>query len=161
MIKIPWGISKVVLGFRNSHSLLFWVILSILLFPIAFLVLVFFTGEKNQKPKQIPAEVLSKIDQERADARKAHADFIQTPAGKLWQRYPYWSPEMCQRIIDGRVSPGMSMDQAKEAVDRVVEVRKRKGEKQPTEWVAEGRNKEKLILKFEGNALVEVERRKE
>jgi len=30
-------------------------------------------------------------------------------------------------IIDGHVSPGMSMDQAKEAVDRVVEVRKKRG----------------------------------
>jgi hypothetical protein len=144
----------------GNRSTLLWGSLAILL-SAALLLGLFFAGEKDQKPKAIPAEVLSKIDQERADAQKAHADFIQTPAGKLWQKYPYWSPEMCQRIIDGRVSPGMSIDQAKAAVDRVVEVRKKKGEKELTEWVVEGRNKDKLVLKFEGNALVAVERKKE
>jgi hypothetical protein len=141
----------------GNRSALLWGSLAVLLSAVLLLCLFFIDG-KSQKPKQIPAEVLSKIDRERADARKFHADFIQTPAGKLWQKYPYWSPEICQQVIDGRVSPGMSMDQAKEAVDRVVEVRKKKGEKQPTEWVAEGRNKEKLILKFEGNALVGVKK---
>ena len=144
----------------GNRSALLWGSLAILL-SAALLLGLFFAGEKDQKPKPIPAEVLSKIDREKADAQKAHADFIQTPAGKLWQKYPYWSPEMCQRIIDGHVSPGMSMDQAKEAVDRVVEVRKKKGEKELTEWVVEGRNQDKLVLKFEGNALVAVERRKE
>jgi len=148
---------KKFLRLSGNRSALLWGSLAIFLSAVLLLWL-FFADGKSQKPKQIPAEVLSKIDQEKADAQKAHADFIQTPAGKLWQKYPYWSPEMCQRIIDGQVSPGMSMDQAKEAVDRVVEVRKEKGEKQPTEWVAEGRNKEKLILKFEGNALVEVKK---
>jgi hypothetical protein len=149
---------KKFLRLPGNRSALLWGSLAIFLSAVLLLWL-FFADGKSQKPKQIPAEVLSKIDQEKADAQKAHADFIQTPAGKLWQKYPYWSPEMCQRIIDGQVSPGMSMDQAKEAVDRVAEVRKKKGEKQPTEWVAEGRNKEKLILRFEGNALVEVEKK--
>jgi len=148
---------KKFLRLPGNRSALLWGSLAILLSAVLLLWL-FFADGKSQKPRPIPAEVLSKIDQEKADAQKAHADFIQTPAGKLWQKYPYWSPEICQRIIDGQVSPGMSMDQAKEAVDRVVEVRKKKGEKQPTEWVAEGRNKEKLILKFEGNALVEVKK---
>ena len=158
MTRIPAEGRKRFLRLPGNRSTLLWGSLAIL--PAAVLLLVvFLAGGISQKPKQIPAEVLSKIDQEKASAQKAHAEFIQTPAGKLWQKYPYWSPEMCQRIIDGRVSPGMSMDQAKEAVDRVVEVRKKKGEKQPTEWVAESRNKEKLILKFEGNALVEMEKK--
>jgi hypothetical protein len=148
---------KKFLRLSGNRSALLWGSLAVLLSAVLLLWL-FFADGKSQKPRPIPAEVLSKIDQEKADAQKAHADFIQTPAGKLWQKYPYWSPEICQRIIDGQVSPGMSMDQAKEAVDRVVEVRKKKGEKQPTEWVAEGRYKEKLILKFEGNALVEVKK---
>ena len=149
---------KKFLRLPGNRSALLWGSLAVLLSAVLLLWL-FFADGKSQKPRPIPAEVLSKIDQEKADAQKAHADFIQTPAGKLWQKYPYWSPEICQRIIDGQVSPGMSMDQAKEAVDRVVEVRKKKGEKQPTEWVAEGRYKEKLILKFEGNALVRVEKK--
>ncbi len=139
-----------------SRPALLWGSLAIVL-SAALLFGLFLADGKDQKSKQIPAEVLSKIDQEKADAQKAHADFIQTPAGKLWQKYPYWSPEMCQRIVEGVVSPGMSMDQAKEAVDRVVEVRKKKGNL--SEWVAEGRNKEKLVLKFEGNALVAVEKK--
>jgi hypothetical protein len=144
----------------GNRSALLWGSLAILL-SAGLLSGLFFAGGKDQKPKQIPAEVLSKINQERADAQKAHADFIQTPAGKLWQKYPYWSREMCERVVEGQVSPGMSMDQAREAVDRVVEVRKKKGEKDLTEWVAEARNRDRLILKFEGNALVAVERRKE
>jgi hypothetical protein len=139
----------------GNRSVLLWGSLAVLL-AAGFFLVVFFADEKTRKPKQIPAEVLSKIDQEKADAQKAHAEFIQTPAGKLWQKKPYWSPEICQRVIDGQVSPGMSMDQAREAVDRVVEVRKRKGEKELTEWVVECRNKEKLVLKFDRNALVEV-----
>ena len=160
MTSIPAGRKKRFLRLPGNRSTLLWGSLAILLAAVLLLV-VFFADGKSQKPKQIPAEVLSKIDQERADARKAHSDFIRTPAGKLWQKYPYWSPEMCQQVIDGQVCPGMSMDQAREAVGRVVDVRKKKGEKQVTEWVVEGRNKENLILKFEGNALVEVERKKE
>jgi hypothetical protein len=158
MTSIPAEEKRRFLRLSGNRLTFLWGSLAILLTAV-LLLLVFFAGGKSQKPNQIPAEVLSKIDQEKASAQIAHAEFIQTPAGKLWKKYPYWSPEMCQRIIDGQVSPGMSMDQAKEAVDRVVEVRKKKGEKQPTEWVAEGRNKEKLILKFEGNALVAVEKK--
>jgi hypothetical protein len=158
MTSIPAEGKRRFLRLSGNRLTFLWGSLAILLAAVLLLV-VFYAGGKSQKPNQIPAEVLSKIDQEKASAQKAHAEFIQTPAGKLWQKYPYWSPEMCQRIIDGQVSPGMSMDQAKEAVGRVVEVRKKKGEKQPTELVAEGRNKEKLILKFKGNALVEVEKK--
>ena len=160
MTSIPAGRGKRFLRLPGNRSTLLWGSLAILL-AVVLLFVVFFAGGKSQKPKQIPAEVLSKIDQEKANAQKAHSEFIQTPAGKLWQKYPYWSPEMCQQVIDGQVCPGMSMDQAREAVGRVVEIRKKKGEKQVTEWVVEGRNKEKLVLKFEGNALVEVERKKE
>jgi hypothetical protein len=140
----------------GSRPVLLWGSAAVLL-SLLLLLLLFFNEEKSRKPAQIPAEVLSKIDQEKADARKAHADFIQTPAGKLWQKYPYWSPDMCQRVVDGLLSPGMSMDQAREAVNRVAEVRKKKGNL--SEWAAEGRNGETLILRFDGNALMEIEKK--
>ena len=71
----------------------------------------------------------------------------------------YWSPEMCRKIAAGEIVSGMSKEQAKEAVSKVVEVRTKKGEKPAEEWVVEGRSGEKMVLKFDGNALVEIERK--
>ena len=150
----PEGKTKF-LRLPGNRSALLWGSVAVFLSAILLLA-IYFAGGKSQKPGQIPAEVLSKIDRERAEAQKDHADFLQTPAGKLWQKYPYWSPEMCRQIVEGRLSTGMSMEQAKEAVDRVVQVRKM-GDGKRTEWVAEGRNRGKLVLKFDGNALVEIE----
>lgn len=137
-----------------------WICLAVLLSILA-LGLVFFIGGKSQKPGQIPSEVLAKIDQEKARARQDHADFMQTPAGQLWQKRPYWSPGMCRKIAAGELVAGMSKEQVREAVGKVVEVLKNKRETQPEEWVVECRNGERLILKFEGNALAVMERRKE
>ncbi len=148
------------MGLTKNRSPIVWIGLALLL-SIMALLLVFFMGGKSQKPVQIPPEVLTKINQEKDKARQEHAEFIKTPAGQLWQKHPYWSPDICQKIVEGQVFPGMSKEQAKEAVNQVVEVRKKKGDKQPEDWTVEGRNREKMVLKFEGNALVEVERKKE
>jgi hypothetical protein len=94
-------------------------------------------------------------------ARQDHAEFLKTPAGQVWQKYPYWTPDICQKIVEGQVFPGMSKEQAREAVGRVMEVRKKKGDPQAEEWTVESRNLEKMVLKFKGNALAEVERKKE
>ncbi len=119
----------------------------------------FLLWREGSEARRIPPEILSKIDQEKAKAQKDFAEFIQTPAGKLWQKYPYWDPALCQKISEGQVSPGMSKEQAREAVGRVVEIRKLKGEKPLEEWVVEGKGKEKVVLKFDDNALVSVERK--
>jgi len=146
------------LGLRKKRSPILWIGLALLLSVVA-LMLVFFMGGKSQKPGQIPHEVLTKITQEKDRARQEHAEFIKTPAGQLWQKHPYWSPEICQKIVEGQVFPGMSKEQAKEAVNQVVEVRKKKGNQQSEEWTVEGRNRERMVLKFAGNALAEIEKK--
>jgi len=66
---------------------------------------------------------------------------------------------MCRKIVAGEIVAGMSKEHVKEAVTKVVEVRTKKGEKPAEEWVVEGRNQERMLLKFEGNALAEIERK--
>ena len=146
------------MGILKNRSPILWIGLALLL-SVAALMLVFFLGGKGQKPGQIPSEVLTQIGQEKDKARQEHAEFIQTPAGKLWLKHPYWTPDTCQRIVEGQVFAGMSKEQAKEAVNQVVEVRKKKGDKQPEEWTVEGRNREKMVLKFQENALVAIEKK--
>jgi hypothetical protein len=158
MIEFPGRATRGVSAPMKNRSPILWIGLAVLLSVIA-LALVFFFGGKSQKAGQIPAEVLAKIDQEKAKARQEHAEFIKTPAGQLWQRHPYWSLDTCQKIMEGQVFPGMSKEQAKEAVGRVIEVREKKGDQQPEEWTVEGRSGERMVLKFEGNALAEIERK--
>ncbi len=158
MTKLPGKIGKKVSALKDTRSPLLWASLAVI-FSVIICLLVFWGGGKNQKPGQIPAEVLSRIDQEKAQARQEFADFIQTPAGKLWQKHPYWSPEMCRKIVAGEIVAGMSKEHVKEAVAKVVEVRTKKGEKLAEEWVVEGRNQERMLLKFEGNALADIERK--
>ena len=158
MIKPIWqgGEKNLIRGSKRSP--LFWGLIVISLTVIA-LGLVFYFGGKERKPGRIPPEILSKIQQEKANAQNDFAEFIQTPAGKLWQKHPYWDRALCQKISEGQVSPGMSKEQAREAVGRVVEIRKPRGEKPLEEWVVEGKGEEKMILKFDNNALVSVERK--
>ncbi|NWF55938.1 MAG: hypothetical protein HXY45_14210 [Syntrophaceae bacterium] len=158
MIKLAGGFRKKVSALKDTRSPILWASLAVI-FSVLVCLLVFRDGGKTQKPGQIPAEVLSKIDQEKAQARQEFADFIQTPAGKLWQRYPYWSPEMCRKIAAGEIVPGMSKEQAREAVSRVVEVKTEKGKDRAEEWVVESRNQGRMLLKFDGNALVEIEKK--
>jgi len=158
MTKLPGQIGKKVSALKDTRSPILWASLAVI-FSVIICLLLFWGGGKNQKKGQIPAEVISRIDQERAQARQEFADFIQTPAGKLWQKYPYWSPEMCRKIAGGEIAAGMSKEQVKEAVNKVVEMRTKKGEKPAEEWIVEGRNRERMVLKFDGNALAEIERK--
>jgi hypothetical protein len=123
------------------------------------LVLFFSFAGKGEKKGPIAPEALSKIRQEQARAEREFAEFAQTPGGKLWQKHPYWDPAACRKIAEGIVFPGMSKEQAKEAVARVEEIRRQKGEESLEIWLAEGKAKERWILKFEKNALISVESR--
>ncbi len=158
MTKLPGQAGKKTSAFKDFRSPILWASLAVI-FSVIVCVLIFLPGGKSQKPRQIPVEVLSQIDQERAQAQQEFADFVQTPAGKLWQKHPYWSPEMCRKIAAGEIVEGMSKEQVKEAVGGVVEARMKKGEKPAEEWIVEGRNRERILLKFDGNALVKIERR--
>jgi hypothetical protein len=151
------GRGKGLIG-AGKQSPLFWGLAAVFL-AVMVLALFFCFSGREQKPGRLPPEVLSKIHQEKRKAQEDFADFIQTPAGKLWQRYPYWTPAICQKIVEGQLSPGMSKEQAGEAISRVVEIRRAKDKKFSEEWVVEGKGKEKMILKFEENALISVERK--
>ena len=106
----------------------------------------------------IPASVLSNLDQERAKAQKDHEEFSKTPGGKIWERHPYWDRLTCQKIAAGQVWPEMSKEMARVAVGPPKEVKTEKhGETLYEEWTVEG--KEKMVLRFEGNVLIAVERR--
>ena len=113
---------------------------------------------KDPKTNLIPASVLSKIDQERAKAQRDHEEFTKTPAGKIWEKHPYWDRLTCQKIAAGQVWPEMSKEMAGVAVGPPEKVRtEKRGETLYEEWTVEG--KEKMVLRFEGNALISVERR--
>jgi hypothetical protein len=157
MVNFPLRMRRQALISNIKRSPIFWTSLAILL-SVLILGLIFFSGGKSQKPGQIPPEVLSKIDQEKARMQKEFAQFIETPAGTLWQKHPYWDPATCQKIIEGQLFPGMTKEQVREAVSRVIEVRRKKEEKPIEEWVVESKGKEKTILKFEGNALASIEK---
>ncbi len=133
--------------------------LAALVLAVLVMVLVFSWGGKEGRQAPIPAEALSRIEQEKEKARKGYADFIQTPAGKLWQKHPHWDPAACQRIAGGQVFTGMSREQAAEAVAKVEEIIKPKGGRGVEIWRAEGRRQEKWTLRFEDNTLVAVEGR--
>jgi hypothetical protein len=83
---------------------------------------------------------------------------MKTPAGKIWEKHPYWNRLTCQWIAEGRVSPGMSKEQVREALGSPAKIRAKKGP-QPLfeEWEMAG--EEKTILKFEDNTLVAVDKK--
>ena len=135
---------------------MFWVVLTALLVSVA--ILFYFRPTRTAQEKSIPVEALSKIHQEKARAQKEFAEFIQTPAGKIWEKHPYWDPAICQKIADGQVEPGMSKEQVKAALGEAKEVKsERRGETLHEQWTVEG--KEKLVLRFEENTLKAVEKR--
>ena len=74
-------------------------------------LLFIFRPTRTQQEKSIPFEALSKIRQEKAKAQKEFGEFVQTPAGKIWEKHPYWDPATCQKIAEGKVEPGMSKEQ--------------------------------------------------
>ena len=113
---------------------------------------------KDRKTNLIPASVLSKLDQDRAKAQKDHEEFTKTPAGKIWERHPYWDRLTCQKIAAGQVWPEMSKEMAGVAIRHPKKVRtEKRGETLYEEWTVEG--KEKMVLRFENNVLISVERR--
>ena len=113
---------------------------------------------KDRKTNLIPSSVLSKLDQDRAKAQKDHEEFTKTPAGKIWERHPYWDRLTCQKIAAGQVWPEMSKEMAGVAIGPPKKVRtEKRGETLYEEWTVEG--KEETVLRFENNALISVERR--
>ena len=96
-------------------------------------------------------DALSRIHQERSRAQKDFAEFVKTPAGKIWQKYPYWDPSLCQKIAEGQVVLGMSKGQVGEAIGDATKVKKKRIGENIEEWVVEG--KEKMVLRFEDNSL--------
>ena len=113
---------------------------------------------KDPKTNLIPASALSKIDQERAQAQRDHEEFTKTPAGKIWEKHPYWDRLTCQKIAAGQVWPEMSKEMAGVAVGPPGKVRtEKRGETLYEEWTVQG--KEKMVLRFEDNVLISMERR--
>jgi len=136
---------------------MFWVVLAALIASVAILFI--FRPIRTTQEKSIPIEALSKIHQEKAKAQKEFAEFIQTPAGKIWERHPYWDPAICEKIANGQVEPGMSKEQVKAAFGEAREVKsERRGEVLHEEWTMAG--KEKWVLRFEENVLKMAERGK-
>jgi len=135
---------------------MFWVVLIALLVSVA--ILFYFRPTRTPQEKSIPVEALSKIHQEKTKAQKEFAEFIRTPAGKIWEKHPYWDPAICQKIADGQVEPGMSIEQIKASLGEPKNVKsERRGEVLHEEWTVEG--KEKWLLRFEENTLKVIERR--
>ena len=113
---------------------------------------------KESNTNLIPASALSNLDQERARAQRDHEEFRKTPAGKIWEKHPYWDRLTCQKIAAGQVWPEMSKEMAGVAVGPPEKVRtEKRGETLYEEWTVGG--KEKMVLRFEQNALISVERR--
>jgi len=140
----------------GRRSLMFWVVLIALLVSVA--ILFYFRPTRTVQEKSIPIEALSKIHQEKTKAQKEFAEFSRTPAGKIWEKHPYWDPEICRKIADGQVEPGMSKEQVKAALGEPKNVKsERRGEVFHEEWTVEG--KEKWVLRFEDNTLKRIERR--
>ncbi len=112
---------------------------------------------KDQTPGSIPADALSKIEAEKAKAQKDYQDFIHTPAGKIWEKHPYWDREVCARVAAGEVVPGMSKEQAAEALGHGGKVNRKKQSGAEEEWLAESHGE--IILRFEGNVLKTIQRK--
>jgi len=135
---------------------MFWMVLIALLVSVA--ILFYFRPTRTPQEKSIPVEALSKIHQEKTKAQKEFAEFIRTPAGKIWEKHPYWDPAICQKIAGGQVEPGMSIEQIKATLGEPKNVKsERRGEVLHEEWTVEG--KEKWLLRFEENTLKVIERR--
>lgn len=114
------------------------------------------------KHGQISDEGWSYIQREKIKAQRNFAEFIKTPAGKVWLKHPYWTPEICQKIAQGEILVGMHKDQVKESLASLLQ-RKIKisnyleGNTLWEEWLLEG--EDKLILRFRDNLLQSLERK--
>ena len=156
MGKPSWPEERKAAPFWRNRSLAFWVLWIVIPVSLAS-VWIILRPPENKQDKPIPLEALSKIHQQKIKAQKEFAEFIKTPAGKLWQKYPFWDPATCQKIAAGQIFLGMSREQAKEALGMPAEVKRAKrGEVVWEEWTCAGR--EKIILRFENNVLNSIER---
>jgi hypothetical protein len=135
---------------------MFWAVLIAILASAAALFI--FRPTRTDQERSIPIEALSRIHQEKAKAQREYADFVRTPAGKIWEKHPYWDPAVCQKIADRQVETGMTKEQVKAALGEAKMVKaERRGEVLHEEWTYAGTKKR--ILKFEENALKGIEER--
>ncbi len=142
--------------FWKNRSPIFWLLITVVWVSLISGML-FSWSQKGQQSNVIPSAALSKIQGEKDKAQEDFAQFMETPAGKIWARHPYWDPSTCQKISEGQVFPGMSKEQAREAIGTPAKVRTNKeGELLYEEWILEG--KEKMILKFENNTLTSIKK---
>jgi hypothetical protein len=94
----------------------------------------------DPKTSLIPASALSNLEQERAKAQRGHEEFAKTPAGKIWEKHPYWDRLTCQKIASGQVWIEMSKEMAGVAVGPPEKVRtEKRGETLYEEWTVEDR----------------------
>ena len=141
--------------FLHHRTYLFWIPVAVIAVGLVSVLISLWLG-KEEKSGGIPLDVVSRIQHEQALAQKEHADFLQTPAGRIWQEHPYWDRALCQKIAAGEVSPGMSKEQVREAVGGPAKVNpQEKGIWE--EWIVEGKGK--MFLKFENNLLVSIEKK--
>ncbi len=133
------------------------IVIALILIAVGCLVFVYWSTP-DRGSGVIPAEALSKIEQEKAKAQKDYLEFMNTPAGKILQKHPYWNPEICKLIAEGQIVPGMSKDQVVEALGdpRRVKSKRDLGNLQE-EWLAEGPGP--LVLRFEDQVLKSVEKK--
>jgi hypothetical protein len=135
---------------------MFWAVLIAILASAAALFI--FRPTRTDQERSIPIEALSRIHQEKAKAQREFADFIGTPAGKIWEKHPYWDPAVCQKIADRQAEPGMTKEQVKAALGEAKMVKsERRGEVLHEVWTFAG--EEKRVLKFEENELKKIEGR--
>lgn len=101
----------------------------------------------RKKQGEISAEGWSYIQQEKLKAQRDFAEFVKTPAGQIWLQRPYWHPEICQKIAQGEISPGMNKDQVKESLAKKSQTKmKINVNNDREEWIVEGENI--LVLHF-------------
>ena len=110
------------------------------------------------QPGQISAEGWYYIQQEKIKAQRDFAEFVKTPAGKIWLKHPYWPPETCQKIAQGEILAGMNKDQVRESLANksqikiIIEVNN-----DQEEWIVEGENK--IVLHFLNGVLQRAEQK--
>lgn len=148
--------------FTAKRSFLPKLILITIIFVGVALIWSLFGNYPSGKSSPISTEGWSIIQREKIKAQKDFAEFIKTPAGKIWQRHPYWTPETCQKIAQGELFIGMDRDQAHESLTSSLPRRNKittssQGDTFWEEWAIEG--EAKLILQFRDNILLGWERK--
>lgn len=143
-------------GWSNQKITLF--ILILLIISCLGGVWIYYKLFLKTEPGQISAEGWSYIQQEKIKAQRDFAEFVKTPAGKIWLQHPYWLPETCQKIAQGEILPGMNKDQVRESLANRPQIKIRiKVNEEQEEWMVEGENK--IVLHFLKGVLQRVEQK--